>query len=249
MSSEIAASKGTGRGIRIAVVDSGVHPGHDHINGARLLDGIAIAGDGRISTGEDVTLDRLGHGTAVTAAIQEKAPEADIVPVRIFHEGLKTTGMALITAIDWAAEQGVALVNLSLGSTNPGHASAFAAAVERAHAAGTILVAPCAVDDAPCLPGSLPGVIGVDVSWDIAREAYRAAEKEDAPFVASGYPRPIPGVPLQRNLYGTSFATAQMTGFAARALEGIARSPGPAPLPQLRAAMRAIAALQQAQAG
>jgi len=36
-------------------------------------------------------------------------------------------------------------------------------------------------------------------------------------MIASGYPRPIPGVQPRRNLYGISFAVAQASGFAARA--------------------------------
>jgi hypothetical protein len=36
---------------------------------------------------------------------------------------------------------------------------------------------------------------------------------------ASGYPREIPGVPRELNLKGLSFAVANATGFAARALE------------------------------
>jgi subtilisin family serine protease len=40
----------------------------------------------------------------------------------------------------------------------------------------------------------------------------------DGMFFASPYPRPIPGVPVERNLQGASFAVANMTGFVARAL-------------------------------
>jgi len=40
-------------------------------------------------------------------------------------------------------------------------------------------------------------------------------------FSASGYARPIPGVPPERNLNGISFAVANMTGFVARACEGL----------------------------
>lgn len=214
--------------IRIAVIDSGVNPDHPHIDSARIAPGIAIAGDGTIDSAPDAIMDRLGHGTAVTAAIQEKAPHAICVPVRIFHDSLRTTGLALIAAIDWAAENGAQIVNLSLGSANMAHAAAFGAAVERAAVAGSIIVAPCAVDGNACLPGSLPGVIGVDVDWDCPREAFRLGAGPDAPFAASGYPRPIPGVPLQRNLYGTSFATAQMSGFAARAMANTPITPGAA---------------------
>ena len=38
-------------------------------------------------------------------------------------------------------------------------------------------------------------------------------------YVASGYPRSLPGVPRERNLHGISFAVANMTGFVARACE------------------------------
>ena len=36
-------------------------------------------------------------------------------------------------------------------------------------------------------------------------------------FYASPYPRPIPGVPVERNLSGVSFAVANVSGLAAGA--------------------------------
>ena len=36
-------------------------------------------------------------------------------------------------------------------------------------------------------------------------------------FYASGFPRPLLGIPAARNLSGISFAVANMTGFVARA--------------------------------
>ena len=209
----------TGKGIRIAVIDSGVHPGHDHIDADGLERGIGVRGDGTIETSADTTSDRLGHGTAVTAAIQEKAPGAICLPVRVFHEALKTTAQALITAIDWAAAQGVDIINLSLGSTNPAHAPAFAAAVERCRDAGSLIVAPYDVNELPCYPGSLAGVLSVGLDWDCPRDRFRLAQDSAKRCYASGFPRPINGVPPRRNLYGISFATAQISGFAALALE------------------------------
>jgi subtilisin family serine protease len=66
----------TGRNVTVAVIDSGVHPAHDHIAADRLGPGVIVLPDGAVVEGEDVWLDRLGHGTAVTAAIQEKATGA-----------------------------------------------------------------------------------------------------------------------------------------------------------------------------
>ena len=56
---------------------------------------------------------------------------------------------------------------------------------------------------------------------------------------ASGFPRPVPGVPPERNLKGTSFAVANVTGVLARELVGGSRP----------TVASAIAALQRAHAG
>ena len=210
----------TGRGVRIAIIDSGVHPDHPHIDAAGLRDGVAITSDGAVSEGAEATVDRLGHGTAVTAAIQEKAPDALCLPVRVFHDSLRTSAAALISAIDWSIAQKVDIINLSLGTVNIAHRPAFEAAADRALAAGIAIVAAREANDVPCLPGSLPQALSVGLDWDCARDGYRVDDREgDIVFTASGHPRPIPGVPQRRNLYGISFAVANMTGFAALACE------------------------------
>jgi hypothetical protein len=200
--------------VRIAVIDSGVHPGHPHISASRLLPGVAILADGSIEQDEGAALDRVGHGTAVTAAIQELAPHALILPIRVFREGLRASPRALIAAIDWASAQGADVCNLSLGSTNPAHADHFAAALARSR--GRIVAPRTAADDVPCWPGMLADVIAVGLDWDVPRGSARLGE--DGVYYASGYPRPIEGVPLQRNLHGISFATAQVSGLVAAGL-------------------------------
>ena len=65
-------------------------------------------------------------------------------------------------------------------------------------------------------------VIGVDVDWNLPRDQYRMSEENGAVvFYASGFPRPLPGVPVSRNLSGISFAVANITGFVARACEDL----------------------------
>jgi len=212
----------TGRSVAVAVIDSGVHPGHDHIHRGRLGPGAMFLPDGALVEGDEAWLDRLGHGTAVTAAIQEKAPDATLLPARVFRDGLKASPAALIAAMRWAIARRVDLINLSLGTLNPAHRDAFAAVVDDAVAAGVVVVAAREANGEACYPGALEQVIGVEVDWDCPRETFslewRGAE---AVFKASGHPRPIPGVPPRRNLYGVSFAVAQMTGFAARALQSL----------------------------
>ncbi|MBA3271999.1 MAG: hypothetical protein H0T71_15960, partial [Acidobacteria bacterium] len=72
----------------------------------------------------------------------------------------------------------------------------------------------------PWLPGSLPGVIGVEFDLGLPRDACDVTidAAGEIRVRASGYPRPIPGVPPERNLNGLSFAVANASGLLARVL-------------------------------
>lgn len=206
----------TGQGVRVAVIDSGVNSRHPHIG--QVAGGASVTPEGDIVPG-DYT-DILGHGTAVMAAIQEKAPAADFFAVKVFHGKLQTTAATLMLALRWCIDQKIDVVNLSLGTANPVHAEKFAQVVADAGKAGTLLVAAREADGRQCYPGSLGGVFSVGLDWDCPRNLFRPGDADDDPvFYASGYPRPAPGVPLRRNLHGISFAVANMTGFVVRACE------------------------------
>ena len=202
----------TGRGVVVAVIDSGVHADHPHVEG--VIGGIAIEEDGER---HNDYVDRLGHGTAVTAAIKEKAPDADIHAIKVFGRTLSTSTGALVQAIDEAIERGARLVNLSLGTARPEHELTLWAAVNRARARGAVLVSPKAHEGRSWLPGSLGGAAGVVLDWGCPRDQLRVvrAEDQEPVFVASGLPRPIPGVSPEHNLKGVSFAAANATGMLA----------------------------------
>jgi subtilisin family serine protease len=113
----------TGRGVRVAVVDSGIHDTHPHVHGISGGKAISLAGES-----SDDLVDRLGHGTAVAAAIRDHAPDVELLAVKVFDRTLATSGQALVEAILWSASQHVSLINLSLGTTNADHEVALAAA-------------------------------------------------------------------------------------------------------------------------
>lgn len=200
--------------VRVAVIDSGVHPDHPHVLG--VDGGVAITPAGEH---EDYR-DRIGHGTAVAAAIREKAPHASLFAVRVFDRTLASSVNTLVRAVDWAVDHGCHVINMSLGTSRLEHAARLNEAVARARAAGAILVAAREDGGQQFLPGSLPGVIGVVVDWDCPRDRVRARRLHTGQIVcrASGYPREIPGVPPARNLKGVSFAVANTTGWVARAV-------------------------------
>jgi len=195
--------------VKIAIIDSGVHATHPHVNG--VAGGVAITRDCREQS--DFT-DRLGHGTAVTAVIREKAPQAEIFAVKIFHDSLATSINPLLHAIDWSVRHEMDFINLSLGTDNPEHEPALRAVLERVVNHKIRLIA--AHD---WLPGKLPGAIPVALDWECPRDSFRTSTLPDGRtlYHASGYPRPIPGVPPERNLSGISFAVANVTGLLAAA--------------------------------
>ncbi|MDX1493752.1 MAG: S8 family serine peptidase [Longimicrobiales bacterium] len=201
--------------VTVAVVDSGVHVPHPHL--PSVAGGVAIDLEGRES-GDYV--DTLGHGTAAAAAIHEKAPHAELWAVKVFDRQLATSVACLVQAIEWAVERELRLVNLSLGTPNDFRKLELAPAVEAAVAAGTLIVSAAEHDGHLWYPGSMPGVVGVVMDVDEPREGVTVGEGPRGPVLrASPYPRPIPGVPPERNFNGISFAVANATGIIARLLD------------------------------
>jgi len=184
--------------VKVAIIDSGIHPEHPHV--LRVAGGVAITTDGV----SDDWSDRLGHGTAVAGAIREKAPDAELYAVKVFDRRLSANIDVLTRALEWCIENRMDLINLSLGTSNESHRPRFEA---------ILASAPPIITAANLLPGTLPGAIAVAPDESCPRDQYRY---DGNTFIASPYPRSIPGVPVERNLHGASFAVANLTGFAAR---------------------------------
>jgi subtilisin family serine protease len=165
----------TGRGIRVAVIDTGVardHPG---------LHGRVTAAQNFVEGGE-VGFDRDRHGTAVagvvaaggaTARARGVAPDADVLALKACWYDGGAAGTALCSswtlakALDHAIGAGARIVNMSLSGPRD---ELLARLVARAHERGMITVA--AADDGedgPGFPASLPSVLAVLASDDRGR--------------------------------------------------------------------------------
>jgi subtilisin family serine protease len=168
-------------------------------------------------TGRGVRVAVVDSGT-VAGAIREKAPDCELLSVKVFHDRLATNVASLANAIEQGAEAGARLINLSLGTANPEHETLLAGAVARAATLGAIVVSAREANGVRWLPGALAGVVGVIADWEGPRVPTDARAGAFV-IVASAYPRPIPGVPRERNLSGVSFAVANATAFLARLFE------------------------------
>lgn len=130
-----------GAGVKLAVVDSGVDPSQGII---------PVVGGLNTLDGEDPLqwwVDDKGHGThcagvmagsADTASgwFSGVAPQALVYSVKVFPGGYVSD---LVEAIDWCIEQGMDIVNLSLGSPQP--SPALTDALHRAYLAGVTVIA------------------------------------------------------------------------------------------------------------
>ena len=200
------------RPVRIGILDTGVCLTHPHVG--KIVDGVTITANGPISGYED----SLGHGTAVASVIHHLNPDADLIAVKIFDGKLATNLQVVIRAIDWCLGYGIQVINLSLGTLNPEHRSAFEEVVVRSQAAGALIVSALEMNGQAALPGSLPGVVGVmetDPSDGVEYRAYHRYGK--LVYTAPPFPRDIPGVPREYNLKGVSFAVARVSARVASA--------------------------------
>jgi subtilisin family serine protease len=206
--------------IRIALIDSGINPRHPHVG--EVAGGVAfsLTDDGGVQQTEDY-IDRRGHGTALAGILRAKAPRSELYAVKIFrdprtpHDPLTTAITVLEAGLSWAIEQAMDIINLSLGTTNPDHRDRIQTLVDRANAAGLILVASAPPGQTDMLPATLPNVIGAAGDETCGWNAHRYVADDPIPFRACSQPRPIPGLPQERNFRGHSCASAHISGVLA----------------------------------
>ena len=191
---------------RIGIIDSGVHATHPHVD--NIVGGVNIDPD----SSESSYIDRLGHGTAIAALIHSRAAHADLYAVKIFQHALTTNLPIVLRAIDWCLQNEMDLINLSFGTINNEHRSAFEAALVPLHSAGKAIVSAFQMNGVPALPGCLPGVVGV-LEGSSKAPGEHGMELRDGKKIFTGcpFPREIPGIPRERNLHGVSFAVAHVT--------------------------------------
>ena len=133
---------GTGKGIIVAVVDTGVQGDHPEF-GNRVLPGVDI-----VSPGGDGRIDPNGHGTHVAgiiaaglngSGIEGLAPDVQILPVRVLGSDGVGDDANVALGILWAVRHGAQVINLSLGGDELD--PLLEDAVMQAHQAGVIVVA------------------------------------------------------------------------------------------------------------
>jgi subtilisin family serine protease len=220
----------TGRGIRVAVVDSGWDRS---IGDDRVLPGVGFVDpdDDFALARNDDDQDVLGHGTACADVILSVAPDARIVPVKVFGKVLETSPGTLRAALLWAIEEGVQVINVSLGTRLEGTLHPLYHACEMARQAGIIIVAAGHNANDWSYPAIFENVIGVSAAKFDSPYHFRYRPEHAMECEAWGVERPVLWIGGERVVrHGTSFAAPSVAGIVAMILE---RHPG-ATLEQVR---------------
>lgn len=166
------------RAWRVAVLDSGVGPlvWPGESRARRFVD----EGD-RVEEREPVE-DPIGHGTVVSGIIASAVQPVQLLPAQVLNERGRSTAATLAAAIDWALAQRAGLLHISLGL---GHdRPVLRVAVERAIAAGVLVVASMPARGAAAYPASYPGVIRATGDARCTREEISHLDTSSADFGA-----------------------------------------------------------------
>ncbi len=138
--------------ILIAVVDTGVDYTHPDLNDGRVRTDI----DRDFVNGDDDARDDHGHGTHVAGIIAAAANgvgtvgvlwQVSILPVKVLNAQGSGSADQVAQGVQYAADQGARIINLSLGS--PHCSQALADAVNYAFERGAVIVAAAGNDGGP----------------------------------------------------------------------------------------------------
>lgn len=228
----VDASAATGRGIRVAVLDTGLDLEHPDFAGRAITAQSFVRSPAQ---------DAQGHGTHTTGtACGSAAPaqgrrygvaaEAEIFAGKVLDDNGSGTDAGILAGIEWAITNGCHIISMSLGADVATVSTAYETVGRRALAAGTLIIA-AAGNNASRADGLL-GFVGTPAnSPSIMAVAAVDSELLIADFSATGNPIEGgqidiagPGVavfsswPMPRRdntISGTSMATPHVAGIAA----------------------------------
>ncbi|WP_375510780.1 S8 family peptidase [uncultured Nostoc sp.] len=240
---EVWAKGYTGKGVVVAVVDTGVDYNHEDLRNNIWTNTKEIAGNGidddgngyiddnygwNFSDQNNNTLDNNGHGTHVSGTIAGEnnnygvtgiAYDAKIMPVKVLNESGSGSYNSISKGIRYAVDNGANVINLSLGGTSSNRT--LESAIDYASSKGVIVVMAAGNngDSSPEYPARYAyksgiAVGAVDKNNNMPDFSNRSGTNEIAYVTA-------PGVKVYSSVPNNQYATYSGTSMAAPHVAGI----------------------------
>lgn len=151
----------TGKGVTVAVVDSGIDPSDPRLEGVDVEGwSIQLGATAHAMLGADFS-DENGHGTAMAAAIARIAPDAKLLGVKIMDARLRTSADLMAAGIETSFRAGANVISLSLGTPNMGKALLLRDCCALAVENDSVVLAAAHPKGERAYPADLPETVGV----------------------------------------------------------------------------------------
>lgn len=209
----------TGKGIRVAVVDSGIEHDHPALEGC-VRSGVIVEYDAKAEENYRIKPDEkpgdvAGHGTACAGIIHSIAPEAELYSVRVLGRNMGGRAIQFAAGLDWAIENDMHVINLSLSTSLEEYFGLFHDLADQAYFKNINLVSAVNNIPEPSYPSLYSSVISV------------AAHEGKDPFTYYYNPKPpvefgAPGIDVEVAWNHKQYITATGNSFAAPHIAGIA---------------------------
>jgi subtilisin len=220
-----SARRWTGRGVRIAILDSGIDFSHPDL-AERIVSAESFVSD-------CVPQDSVGHGThcaGIAAGCSDPtghrygiAPDAGLCIGRVLDDTGRTDVPNVIAGIEWAISFGCHVISMPIGASHDEPSSEFEAAGWRALDAGCLVIASAGNVKSRTVvqPANAPSIMAVGAVDNWLRVA---------PFSAGASVRPgepdvdivAPGMNIYSTVPGGRYALRDGTSMAAAHVAGIA---------------------------
>ncbi len=207
-----------GRGVCVAVIDSGIEYDHPALEGS-VKGGVAVEYDETAELNhrlepEPLPQDMSGHGTACAGIIHSLAPAAEIYSVRVLGRDMRGRGIQFAAGLDWAIDNGMNVVNMSLSTSKQEYYALLHELADDAYFKNLVLVSAVNNIPSPSYPSLYSSVISV------------AAHAVQDPFTFYYNPSPpvefgAPGIDVHVAWSEKQYLTCTGNSFAAPHIAGI----------------------------
>jgi subtilisin family serine protease len=218
-----ALAEGSGAGVKIGILDSGVETAHPALAGLELADDVAIvSGEQTLEIQSGEGIDVFGHGTAIAYVIRQLAPEAKLSSIRVLGEGLRSRTEIIREGVRQAYDLDCDILNCSFGCRGDGkYVMSYKEWVDEGYLLGRHIVAACnnSYMLLPEWPAYFPTVIATNMA--VCKEEDRIFRRPGnlIEFAARGVDVSLPWRGGEyKTVTGSSYAAPRLAALLARLL-------------------------------